>query len=77
MPTRGRKKGSKNKHLREPHNFIYWKFILKDNKAINAFLERGSKQQKETIKDVLIYLKRFQPDFFEEVNGNEILERLK
>jgi len=77
MNKRKRKKGSKNTAFGEPHNLIFWKFTLKKPETVNAFLERGSKKQKETIKEILIYLKRFDRDFFEEVNGENILEEIK
>ncbi len=73
---RGRKKGSKNKYSGEPHNLGFWKITLKRPEEVNAFLERGSNQQKETIKEILDYLKRFDPEFFERVNGEEILKEL-
>lgn len=74
---RGRKKGSKNKTSGEPHNFAFWKITLKRPEEVNAFLERGSEQQKTTIKEILVYLKRADIDFFERVNGEEILKELK
>ena len=74
---RGRKKGSKNIYSGEPHNLIFWKVTLKEPNSVNAFLERGSQKQKETIKEVLTYLKRFDRDFFDEVNGEEILKEIK
>ena len=77
MMKRGRKKGTKNRYAGEPHNFAYWKCILQEPDTVNAFLNRGSKVQKETIKEVVIYLKGFDPDFFEVVNGEEILKELK
>ena len=73
-PKLGRKKGSKNKFKGEPHNLAFWKLTLKSSEEVHDFLNRGSAQQKETIKNVLLYLKRFDPDFFEEVNGDKILE---
>ena len=76
-PKRGRKKGSKNIYAGKPHNLIFWKATLKEENSVNAFLERGTKDVKNEIKGILIYLKRFEKDFFEEVKGNEILEELK
>jgi hypothetical protein len=73
---RGRKKGSKNKHSGEPHGYAFWKETLKKQETVNAFLERGSKQQKETIKEIVTYLKRHDPDYFERINGEEILKEI-
>jgi hypothetical protein len=77
MIKRGRKKGSKNKSLEAPKNLGFWKITLKRPEEVNAFLERGSEQQKTTIKEILIYLKRADIDFFEKVNGEEILKELR
>ena len=77
MTLRGRKKGSRNKFSGEPHNLGFWKLTLKNPEEVKGFLERGSQKQKETIKEIVSYLKRFDPDFFERVNGEEILKELK
>lgn len=88
--NRGRPKGSKNPHQGEPNNLSFWKVTIKNREVINAFLDRGSEKQKESIKEVLIYLKRAdkkeeefrnrfeQADlqFFEKVSGKEILKEL-
>ena len=91
MIKRGRKKGSKNKSFDQPHNLGFWKITLKRPEEVNAFLERGSDKQKATIKEILLYLKRGKKtpvefrskfeeadiQFFERVNGKEILKELK
>lgn len=74
---RGRKKGSKNKTSGEPSNLAFWKITLKRPEEVNAFLERGSEKQKQTIKEILIYLKRKDKEFFERANGEEILKEIK
>lgn len=76
-PTRGRKKGSKNRFSGQPPNLIFWKLTLKNKEEVAAFLSRGSKQQKDTIKEILKYLKRVDTLFFEKVNGEEIMKELK
>lgn len=76
MAKRGRKKGSKNKFKGIPENFYYWRITV-GQEVINDFLERGSEYQKELIKHTLDYLKANEPEYFEEVNGEEILRRLK
>jgi len=77
MTPGGRKKGSKNKQRGIPSNLAFWKLTLKNPEEVNAFLERGSISQKETIKNILVYLKRKDKDFFEEVNGEDILKEIK
>lgn len=73
----GRKKGSKNRYSGEPKNFAFWKLTLKNKEEVNAFLARGSKEQKDTIKEILKYIKRVDIDFFDKVNGKEILKELE
>ena len=77
IKKRGRKPGTKNKYLGEPHNLCFWKVTLKKPEDVNAFLNRGSKQQKETIKEILIYLKKFDRDFYDDVLGDKILREIK
>lgn len=77
MIKRGRKKGSKNKYYGEPHNFAFWKITLKRREEVNAFLDRGSDKQKQSIKEILMYLKRVDEEFFERVNGEEILKEIE
>ena len=74
---RGRPKIEKNVTYDAPHNYAFWKCTLKNPETVNAFLERGSKKQKETIKEIVWYIKRYDPDYFEEINGEEILKELK
>lgn len=77
MTPGGRKKGSKNCYSGEPHNYYYWKLILKNPEHVNAFFTRGSKEQKLTIKGILEYLKNHDKEFFEKINGFKVLEELK
>ena len=76
MTPGGRKKGSRNKFSGEPHNLSFWRYTLKKPEEINVFLDRGSQRQKDTIKEILIYLKTKDIDFFIRVNGEEILMEL-
>jgi len=73
---RGRKKGTKNISLGEPHNLSFWKITLKRPEEVHDFLTRGDSRQKEEIKNILLYLKRAEIDFFDDVNGEEILRKL-
>ncbi len=68
---RGRKKGS----TKELSNLIFWKGMLRDDK-IQPFIDRGTKEQKATIKKILKYLKNIEPEFFEQVRGKQILKQL-
>jgi len=62
--------------MKKPNNLIFWKMTLKEDK-IQPFLDRGLKDQKKTIKNVLKYLKNMEPEFFEQVEGKQILKQLK
>lgn len=61
---------------RESANFVFWKGMLRDNN-VQYFIDQGNNKQKTTIINVLKYLKRIQPKFFERVNGKFILKQLK
>ena len=76
MAKRGRKKGSRNKSKGLPNNMNYWRFVFADKKAVDAFLQKGDKRQKTDMKDVLLYLKKYDSEFFHEVNGNKILKEI-
>lgn len=75
MAKRGRKKGWRSEA--QPTNIAYWMWTLKKPEEVNAFIERGSQQQKDNIKAVLKYLKTFDPYFFQKIEGEKILERLQ
>ncbi len=64
------------KFRKEPTNYIFWKGMLKDNK-VQQFIDRGNIEQKITIKKVLIFLKVDDCEFFDEVNGKNLLKQLK
>lgn len=68
---RGRPKGSK----KEIANLQFWMGILKDNK-VQQFIDKGNVEQKGNIKNVLVYLKNMNPEFFEDINGKNLLNQL-
>jgi len=76
MVRRGRKKGSKNKQSGRPVNFAFWKLVLSVPEELQDFLTRGSNRQKECIKNALVYLKGIDSEFFDDVNGKEILRSM-
>jgi len=55
---------------------FFWRGILKDNLA-QQFVDRGNAEQKITIKKVLMFLKIDDSEFFDEVNGKNLLKQLK
>lgn len=70
-------KRKKRKFSGLPHNLNFWIYTLKRPEEVNDFLVRGNQRQKNDIKHVVIYLKRNNEELFEEINGKEILRRLK
>lgn len=62
---------------RRPTNFAYWRFTLINPKEVEAFLTRGNKRQHMCMVRVLNYVSRFDKEYFEKVNGESILRRLK
>ncbi len=86
IQKRGRPKGNKGtkKNMiratklvgkKEPTNYVFWKGMLRDN-LVQQFVDRGNKEQKITIKRVLKFLKEDDSEFFEEVNGKNLLKQL-
>ena len=61
---------------KEPTNYVFWKRILKDNK-VQEFIDRGSTEQKTLIKEVLKFLKVDDCEFFDEIDGQNLLKQLK
>ena len=74
MTKIGRKKKT---NYGEPNNLAFWKITLKRPEELHDFINRGSKKQKEILKEILLYIKRVELDFFKEVNGDIILKDLK
>lgn len=63
------------KFKKEPSNYIFWKGMLKDN-LVQQFIDRGSAEQKLTIKKALLFLKLEDCEMFDEVNGKNLLKQL-
>jgi len=74
---KGRPKGSKNKLKGLPTNFACWYHTLKHAEYVEAFIERGNTKQKKEIKHFLKYCKKTEQEYFEKINGEEMLKRLK
>lgn len=71
------KKLRKRLFSRQPTNYIFWYFVLHNKKDIKDFLERGSDRQIALMIRTLKYMKQYRKSRFEEMNGKEILEKLK
>ena len=75
---RGRPKGSKNKYSSSlPNNITCWYWVLSKPENVKAFMNRGNDKQKEEIKECLIYWKGSNWRFFEKINGEELLKKLR
>lgn len=78
MVKRGRKKGSMNKNASQPLTLLgYWYHVLKNPKTLEDFIKRGDERQKNEIKQALVYCKGNEPDIYEELNGKDIMRRMK
>lgn len=75
MKKRGRKKGGKN--VAQPTNISCWIVTLKKPDEIDAFIKRGNDRQKADIVAVLKWLKIYDEELYDEVNGKEIMRRMK
>lgn len=71
------KKQRKKLTSRLPSNLAFWKFTLIHPEEINAFILKGNERQHACILRVLKYVKQFDKEYFEKINGVTILRRLK
>ena len=60
-----------------PTNLNYWINVLRSPENVEAFIKRGDIRQKEEIRAVFKYCKVYEQDIFEELNGKDILGRIK
>lgn len=71
------KKQRKKLFSRKPSNLAFWRWTVGCEKDVKAFLERGDERQVNCIIRTLNYLHKFDKDYFEEINGTELLEKFK
>ena len=71
---RGRPKGS-CKGM--PNNIACWHWVLSYPEKVKAFIERGSLRQKNEIVGCLNHWKNSNNHFFQKINGEEILKKLR
>lgn len=74
--SRGRPKGSTKNSSGEPHNSNFWLTVLSNEEERNMFLKRASKERLLEMADTIKYLKRTDENFFEKINGQEILNKI-
>ena len=71
------KKRRKKLFSRKPHNYVFWRGIVASDKDLDQFYERGSDRQLSLIIRTLNYLKRYEGEYFEEINGDKKLKKFK
>lgn len=59
-----------------PLNYTFWCWTLEKPEEVNEFIERGDKGQKDSIRLVLQYMKKIDPEKFDRVNGAKIIKTL-
>lgn len=59
-----------------PQNYTFWCQTIDRPDELTEFIRRGNKKQKDSIRLVLQYMKRTDPDKFKDVAGHKILKRL-
>lgn len=62
---------------RMPTNYNFWRQSLSNPKDVNSFLERGNERQHTCMIRTLNWLRRYDKEYYEKINGKEILKRLK
>ena len=73
----------KEKHKRKklfsriPSNFTFWIWTLSKEKEVNEFINKGNEKQHNNMIRVLNYIEKYDKEKFKEINGNNILKRLK
>lgn len=63
--------------MKMPTNLAFWRWTLAKEKDVNSFLERGTEQQLKNMLHALQYFKRMEDEYFEQINGKEIIKKLK
>jgi len=60
-----------------PCNYHFWKFTVDNPKEMEEFLKRGSQVQKNNIKRVLNYMKLYEIEEFEKIDGKKWIKKFK
>lgn len=60
-----------------PQHYSFWVTTLQNEQHREQFLQKGDSRQKECIINTLEYMKAYDPDIFEEINGKEILKQFR
>jgi len=60
-----------------PSNLYFWRSVFKDKKQTQQFIERGNEKQHAQIIKILNYLRKFEKEYYEKINGKIIFRKLK
>ena len=71
------KKQRKKLFSRKPYNLAFWRWTVSSREDMIAFFERGDERQIKCIVRTLNYLKKYEKELFEKINGEENLEKFK
>ena len=71
------KRERKKLFAKVPSNLAFWYWTLTNPEKVKQFVERGDVKQHEHMIRVLNYLRRYEQDYFKQINGQEILRSLK
>ena len=62
---------------RTPANYSFWRFTFNNQKETEQFILKGNKEQHTSMIRSLNYLRKFDREYFNKVNGEKYLEQLK
>lgn len=71
------KRGRKRLLSSVPSNYSFWRCVLKNKNEVDKFINKGDERQHSCMIRTVNYLRKFDNEFYNEINGKEILKRLK
>ncbi|MCK9544360.1 MAG: hypothetical protein M0R03_20260 [Novosphingobium sp.] len=70
-------KKSNRRRVRLPQNFNFWRSTLLCPKDLKQFYIKGDDRQICRILDTLVYLRKTEPELFEEIKGEDWIKKFK
>ena len=71
------KRKRKKLFSRVPCNLAFWRWTLGKKEEVKDFIERGDDRQHNQMIRVLNYLRRFDKEYYKQIDGKAILIQLK
>lgn len=71
------KRGRKKLFSNVPSNFDFWCLVLKNPDETQDFINRGNENQHNSMIRTLNYLRKYEKELFNQINGVAILKELK